>query len=108
MGNTVDRICGIQKNPEITVGGIKMEQVLHIASGKTVYVVNICNLMDAITPNWLDEWNKQDEHNKVVDAWIENTPALHYGRCREDFFIHEAVRLCVEAGKGVVVVEDYS
>lgn len=72
-----------------------------------IKVVNICDLLDVVRPNWLKDFDYERESASVM-GWCRENGAHYYAAPREDFSKYVAVREAEEAGKGIVVVEDLS
>jgi hypothetical protein len=79
----------------------------YFAKNTVVQVVNICDLLDAVAPNWLDNYN-YDANSAKVFEWCEANNAHYYAADREYFSKIEAAWQAEEAGKKIVVVEDLS
>ena len=73
-----------------------------------IKAVNICHWLDA---SYGDDWSKHPDYKtsgKDLMVWCEKNNSHYYAEPREDFFIFNAVREAIEAGKDTVVVEDLS
>ena len=83
-----------------------------------VFMVKSVNICDWLThtygeeyysvgpydPNWVD----YETSGKALMEWCEKNNSHYYAADREDFFMFEAIRETIEAGKDTVVVEDLS
>ena len=70
--------------------------------------VNICNWLDH---TYSTDWSKHPDYKtsgKALMEWCEKNNSHYYAADREDFFMFEAIRETIEAGKDTVVVEDLS
>ena len=70
--------------------------------------VNICNWLDH---TYSTDWSKHPDYEtsgKALMEWCEKNNSHYYAADREDFFMLEAIRETIEAGKDTVVVEDLS
>ena len=82
----------------------EMEPVM----GGFVKVINICTLLDVLTPGWETRFGDYEATSKAVQAWVAEHGAHYYAADREDFSMVKAAFEAERAGKRVVVVEDLS
>ena len=89
------------------LGGIPY--TLYSADG--VFMVKAVNICDWLDITYGDDWSKHPDYEtsgKDLMVWCEKNNSHYYAEPREDFFIFNAVREAIEAGKDTVVVEDLS